>query len=180
MAGRGRGREIFVISDTHFDHANILTFVDKNDQLIRGQFRNVDHMNETMINNWNRVVGPQDTIYHLGDFTFGGKGNIERFASRLNGKKRLIMGNHDYEAKLYYPWFQKVMSWRQFGDLFSRPIFMTHFPLHESSFTRRDGRKNPVNIHGHIHQNQAPTEFHINVSVEQINYTPKSIESLLS
>jgi calcineurin-like phosphoesterase family protein len=135
-------------------------------------------MNQTMIDNWNRVVMPNDKVYHLGDFTFGNPRNIEKFAKQLNGHKRLVLGNHDYEAKLYYPYFEKVMSWRQFGGKqFKRPVVLTHFPLHESSFAYRTGSTG-VNIHGHIHQNKLPLPW-VNVCVEHRQYTPISIEDLL-
>ena len=61
---------VWVISDTHFGHKNILSFKDKDTgDAIRGKvFSSIDEMDETLIDNWNRVVKPGDKIYHLGDF----------------------------------------------------------------------------------------------------------------
>ena len=64
-------------------------------------------MHEVMIDRWNSVVRPNDIIYHLGDFAFG-RHNI-KIAERLNGKKRLIMGNHDtYSTADYLSYFDKL------------------------------------------------------------------------
>ena len=64
-------RDIWVISDTHFDHANILTFTDKVGKPCRDCCTDVEVMNEQMIANWNSVVKPGDKVYHLGDVLFG-------------------------------------------------------------------------------------------------------------
>lgn len=50
---------------THFNHTNIIRFCSR-------PFKDVEHMNETLIANWNRVVGPDNIVFHLGDFCLGG------------------------------------------------------------------------------------------------------------
>lgn len=173
-------KNIFVISDTHFNHSNILKFTHADKEtLIRPGFKSVDHMNETIINNWNNLIKPDDVVYHLGDFSFTSSNNIPKFASRLNGHKRLILGNHDYEPKLYYPYFQKIMSWRQFGrDLFKKAVILCHYPLHQCSFDYRVGNE-AIMIHGHLHQNLTGEPNYINVCVEHTNYTPVNIEDIV-
>ena len=101
-------RNIFVISDTHFFHKNILTFKNKDGELIRPGFSSVEEMNETIIDNWNKTVNDEDVIYHLGDFTFGSNNRIKDVAPRLKGRKRLLLGNHDYQPKDYQPYFDKI------------------------------------------------------------------------
>lgn len=165
-------RNIFVISDTHFGHANILTFRDDRGELIRGKkFSNVYQMDEYMIEKWNSVVKPEDIIYHLGDVTFDNK-NFGSVFSRLNGKKRLVVGNHD-DIKYLSRFFPKVNMWRLFKEF---GLLLTHVPIHESGLGRAGD--NPVNVHGHIHQNKSPTKQHFNVSVEAIDYTPISLEEI--
>lgn len=173
-------RNIFVISDTHFSHKNILSFRDTSGNLIRPGFTDVQDMDEKIIMNWNNTVKPNDIVYHLGDVAFAlHTKTLDRIMPRLMGRKRLILGNHDYDAKDYIPYFEKVMSWRQFGtDMFKYPVILTHFPLHESAFAYREGG-NGINIHGHIHEKDAPSKNHRNVSVEKINYTPVAIEDIL-
>lgn len=80
---------IYFTSDTHFGHKNIIEFCDR-------PFRSVPEMNEALIARWNKVVGHDDTIYHLGDFSMKiGDEEIRNIVRRLNGHKVLILGNHD-------------------------------------------------------------------------------------
>lgn len=169
----------FVISDTHFGHENILRFKDKEGSYFRGDlFDTVDQMDECMVDNWNSVVRPGDKVYHLGDVFFGSKERFQGIWPLLNGSKRLIVGNHDDIKWLSSGgFFKKVYMWRIFPEL---NAVLTHVPIHESGIrTWGDYGDDGVNIHGHIHQNPSPTEQHICVSVEQINYTPVELESLV-
>jgi len=168
---------MFVVSDTHFSHRNILAFTDKAGNPIRPQFSSLEEMDETIVDNWNRVVKPTNIVYHLGDFSFGGKQNIAKFASRLNGKKRLILGNHDYNAKDYVEHFEEVMSFYQ-TKKHSVPVVMCHFPLHLSSFQYRVGDRG-INLHGHIHEKTLDDPRWVNVCVEHTNFTPIHIEDVL-
>lgn len=52
-------------------------------------------MNEVLVNNWNKVVSPDDTVYCLGDFSMAAR-PVETFTPRLMGKKYLVPGNHDF------------------------------------------------------------------------------------
>ena len=141
-------------------------------------FSTVEEMDEALMDNWNSVVKPGDKVYHLGDVTFGSKENyIKNIHKRLNGKKRLIVGNHD-DVKFLAPYFEKVMLWRMFPDW---GLLMTHVPVHRSTLgeDRFDG-KGMINLHGHIHQNPSPEGPYKCVCVEQphMNYTPMNIEEL--
>jgi calcineurin-like phosphoesterase family protein len=78
----------FFTSDTHFGHARILELSDR-------PFRDVQHMNEMLIKNWNDVVAPTDHVYHLGDVALGSFEDSMKCVARLNGIKHLVMGNHD-------------------------------------------------------------------------------------
>jgi calcineurin-like phosphoesterase family protein len=168
--------DIWVISDTHFSHNNILKFTDNVGKLVR-PFQSVADMNETMVENWNRVVKPGDKVYHLGDVFFGSKPDFQTLWPRLHGRKRLIVGNHDDVRYLSSgAYFDKVMMWRKFEHL-----LLTHVPIHistlgESRFTGKE----MINVHGHIHQNKSPDGPYKCVCVEQINYTPVNIEDLLN
>jgi calcineurin-like phosphoesterase family protein len=106
--------DIWVISDTHFNHAGILNFTDCDGKATRGdRFTDVTDMDEQMIANWNSVVKPGDKVYHLGDVLFGmdKPAWLDANFNRLNGKKRLVVGNHD-NIKLLGNYFSEVMMWR--------------------------------------------------------------------
>lgn len=148
---------------------------------MRPGFRDLDHMNETMIANHNRVVAPGDNVYFLGDVGFGKK-TLQAILPRLNGKKRLILGNHDYGdrqmMRFYLEHFQKVMSWRHFTEP-DCALICTHFPLHESSFLGRY-KGACINVHGHTHARVIPSPRYVNICVENIDYTPVSYEWLIA
>lgn len=172
-------RNIFVISDTHFFHNNILKFIKSDGTLVRGGFSCIEEMNEKIIDNWNNTVSDEDEIYHLGDFTFGSKNRIKEIAPRLKGRKRLILGNHDYQPKEYEKYFEKIFSYRQFGrDMFKRSVVLCHFPLHKCAYDYRTGKEG-LNIHGHLHHNLTGEDKHVNVCVEHTGYKPVSIEDIV-
>ena len=165
--------DIWVIADTHFNHNNILNFKDSQGRPVR-DFKDVNHMNEIMVDNWNRVVKPGDKVYHLGDVFFGSKEDFKKLWPRLKGKKRLVVGNHD-DIKFMSQgnFFQKVYMWRVFTEF---GLILTHTPQHQSALTGKRGVL--MNIHGHIHQNKSPEGPYKCVCVEQTKYTPVNIEDL--
>jgi calcineurin-like phosphoesterase family protein len=167
--------DIWVISDTHFNHAAILTFKDYAGKPPR-TFDSVDHMNECMMDNWASVVKPNDTVIHCGDVLFGHDKVdwLEKNFAKLPGKKRLVLGNHD-NVKFLAPFFKDIQLWIQMDRL----IF-THTPLHPTTLAEkhRFDAEDLLNLHGHIHSNPSPEGPYKCVCVEQINYTPLNIEEL--
>lgn len=161
--------EIFIISDTHFGHENILKFTDSNTNLPLRTFSDVHDMNEFMVERWNKIVGDSDIVYHLGDVYFG-KGH--EILPRLKGRKRLILGNHDNgKDQNLQKHFQKIMVWRMFPDF---NCLLTHVPVHESSLYKVE-----YNLHGHIHAQPSPTGRHINCCVEVQDYMPRPLVELV-
>lgn len=159
---------IFVVSDTHFGHANFLNFENEDGTKIR-PFSSVEEMDQLMLDNWNRVVTDSDIVYHLGDVYFGKSHGI---LNALKGKKRLLLGNHDQgKDENLHKVFQKIELWRLFKEW---NCLLTHVPMHESGLMKVD-----YNVHGHIHQNDSPTPVHINACVEKMNYTPIPLEELM-
>lgn len=168
-------RNIWVISDTHFGHQNIIRYCDR-------PFETAKEADDKMIENWNSVVKDGDIVYHLGDVYFGEAGR--HALSKLNGRKRLILGNHDNgKDALLQKYFQKIMVWRMFPEF---GLLLTHVPVHDSSLERYYGDTHTgaekfdhlTNVHGHIHNKPSPSPLHRNVSVEMIDYTPINIEEL--
>lgn len=163
--------DIWFISDTHFKHKNILSFQDKNGSLFRGDlFTSVEAMDEYMIQQWNSVVKPTDRVYHLGDVGVGKK-ELHSTISRLNGSKRLILGNHDNAIWLAKSGlFKKISMWRMFPEY---NFILSHVPLHPSSLN------NLVNVHGHTHEKGSPGSQYRSVCVEMTDYTPVHLDTLI-
>jgi calcineurin-like phosphoesterase family protein len=163
--------QIWLISDTHFGHANILNFV-RNDGTKLRNFSSVEEMDEYMVARWNAVVSPQHHVWHLGDVAMSPK-SIE-ICSRLNGHKRLILGNHDEDNMKYYtPYFKKICSSHRIDTL-----LLTHIPIHPEGL----GKKLTANVHGHVHNNVPALHYgplYFNVSVEVLDdYAPIALEDL--
>lgn len=164
-------RGIWFISDTHFQHKNIIRFSPDPDK-----FSTVEERDELMIENWNKVVKPGDKVYHLGDVGFGDKANLPGIINRLNGSKRLVIGNHD-DVKFWAAGgaFQKMMLWRVWD---SKPMLFTHVPVHPEALLERTGSDLAINVHGHTHTAGSPAGPYRSVTVELNNYTPVHLEEL--
>lgn len=153
--------ETYFTSDTHFSHKNILEYEKEH-----RPFSTIEEMNECLIERWNSVVRPKDNVYHLGDFCMGGKENIE-IAGRLNGLKRLILGNHDsYPMEEYLKYFHRI-----YGVKFWENCILTHVPVHPSNMMG-EKRRCVLNLHGHKHSKVMNDIKYFNVAVERHNLTP--------
>lgn len=178
------GRNIWLISDTHFGHQNIITYCNR-------PFKTSNEMDDYITTTWNETVKPGDIIYHLGDVYFS-KAQKEwgSFFSKLHGSKRLILGNHDNGKDKYLQnTFKKILMWRMFPDF---GLLLTHVPVHPSALgilvadNYEEGdcgteKRRLKNIHGHTHQNGEPdgdTNNYKSVCVELTDYRPVHIETL--
>ena len=83
---------IFLTADTHFSHAGVCKFLRHDGTKLR-PWDNPEEMDEFMVERWNKVVRPNDKVYHLGDVVIARKALA--ILDRLNGDKVLIKGNHD-------------------------------------------------------------------------------------
>ena len=166
---------IWVTSDTHYNHEKIITFTDLNGNRTRN-FDTVEQMNECILERWNSVVKPGDIVYNLGDVFFGDKEKFKTDWPKFNGTKRLIVGNHDDIPFLSGgSFFKKVLMWRIFTE---HGIMFSHVPLHISSLYRGTNSAPLYNVHGHIHTMPSPEGPYKCVCVEQTDYTPVNIEDL--
>lgn len=164
-------KDIWVISDTHFYHQAIIGYCDR-------PFKTAEEMNDYMVTMWNETVKDGDKVYHLGDVYMGNNnGEAEGLLKSLKGQKRLILGNHDSgKDQILQRVFKKIDVWRMFPEF---GLLLTHVPVHES--TLGEGRfmgASLLNVHGHIHQNKSPSDFHQCVCVEWTDFKPVNIEEL--
>jgi calcineurin-like phosphoesterase family protein len=152
----------FFTSDTHFGHANIIRYSNR-------PFVDVPAMNEALIENWNAVVRPEDTVYHLGDVALGPWTEWDSILTRLNGYKILLIGNHDRIFKgmstkqqekfteHYERWFDECWDEKSINLRDGTRVNLSHFPYEGDShgedryreFRTRDNGQ--ILIHGHTH-----------------------------
>lgn len=154
-------------SDTHFNHYNIINYCDR-------PFKSAEHMDREIIRKWNERVKPDDTVFHLGDFMFGGsvsagtKKKPREYLKQLNGKIIHIRGNHDNNNGLNTSIESMVLQYGGIGWwLQHKPEMLTY----------------KYNLCGHVHHNwkikRTPRYVAINLSVEVWNYYPVSINEIL-
>jgi calcineurin-like phosphoesterase family protein len=177
----------FFTSDLHLGHANILMFCGR-------PGRDVDEMNELIIDNWNRVVTPEDTVFVLGDVAMGKLADTLPLVSLLNGTKHLIAGNHDrvwggHKKVSDVMWFRYIteagFTTINDGTIYTLPngvtAILSHFPYeqddrHGSKYAEHhpqdDGRT--WLLHGHVHQEWQVRGRQINVGVDVWGMTPVS------
>ena len=174
------GSKVFFTSDTHFGHANIIKFCDR-------PFANTAEMDETLIRNWNEKVGPDDVIFHLGDFAWGGSDVWTKLLTQLNGKKYLIIGNHDMKnlREGYLKYFEKVVS-QMHIQIEGRSVYLNHYPFLCYAGTFRSDKDQTWQLFGHVHTHEGgikgkddermqylfPTQY--DVGVDNNNFTPIS------
>jgi len=160
---------IYLISDLHLDHSNIIHYCAR-----PFLSSNVNEMNSVLVENWNHVVRDTNTIYFLGDLAFGrGARPAEYWLSKLNGKIQFIRGNHEYGVKNSQEY--AILNHRD--HLFLLVHDSKHLPIKWDGWI----------IHGHKHNDDMKNypfingeKKTINVSAELTNYRPVSLDYILS
>lgn len=157
----------WVTSDTHFGDERSLQFCDR-------PFKDVNEMNDEIVRRWNSVIQPEDTVYHLGDIcTY--KSNLKHligYGNQLNGKKFLLLGNHDMN-------FKESDLLRVFEDVYTEPFrllyedyyyFCCHYPVQRNL--------DYYTLTGHIHDKWRVARKMLNVGMDVHNFTPLSMKKV--
>ena len=175
---------LFFTSDTHFGHANII-------RLSNRPFGAVEDMNERIVENWNRVVGADDVVYHLGDAVMGKFEDNVSYLGRLNGKKFLVPGNHDRvfsqekpaRRERFRAFYEEngfeVVEEMTYGVIGGHRFILCHFPFEGDShdgdrfenLRPARGLGMPV-VHGHVHEKWRINGDQFNVGVDVNDFTP--------
>lgn len=157
---------MYLISDTHFNHSNIIRYCNR-------PFSGVAEMNRVMIERWNSVVQNTDKIIFVGDFCMG---NPAKWAPQLKGLKICVRGNHDPSPqKLMDSGFDFVvesMTIKYNGKLF----LIRHYPIEPESarlqILEEIGADAVIHGHQHNHTPLISGQKQFNVSCENLDYTP--------
>jgi calcineurin-like phosphoesterase family protein len=159
----------FFTSDTHFGHANIIKYCDR-------PFRNYFEMDEALVTNWNTLIGPEDTVYHLGDFAFG-RGIDQKYVSALakllNGHIHLINGNHEKFAHSI-PWrFSTIKEYDEI-EVEGQRIVLFHYGMR----TWHHVSKGVWHLYGHSHNRLPAFGKSLDIGVDNWNYYPVGFAKL--
>jgi calcineurin-like phosphoesterase family protein len=156
--------ETWYISDLHLGHEKILAL----EPFLR-PFKTIEEHDNAILENWNKVVKPNDNVWVLGDVSVGGT-KKEELIKRLhdcNGTKNLVLGNHDPDGELMVNTHVFNLIYGAYSDG-SRGWILTHIPVHPDCL----GTRFVANIHGHLHASTIKDPRYVNVSCEQTFCTP--------
>ena len=126
-------------------------------------------MNKALVDNWNALVKPEDTIFHLGDVAMGNKSYLE-IIRELNGHKVLIKGNHDRSTATMLNYFNEVFSeltqvWDGKSVLLKHKPMIGYFPQWRQ-------------ICGHVHDRWTFRGKILNVGVDVWDFKPVHIDQV--
>lgn len=182
---------IWFTSDTHFSHANIITYCERPFLKIapidgvNTLVPDADAMNDYLVDRWNTRVQKGDTVYHLGDFGFTprasteGIAKLQKIANRLHGKIILIRGNHDTNIDSIKRF--EIVKDRHVIHTHNTRFVLDHYPLRSWQFMN----KGSVHLFGHCHSNMPPHYKSFDVGVDNAkniigDYAPMSIDEVLN
>ena len=146
----------FFTSDTHFGDIRILR-IDKR------PFKTLDEHDAALIENWNAVVTPSDTVWHLGDFALGPSDDrVNEILATLHGAKHLITGNNDGPGTRHSSGWLSVAAYEEL-DLDDRHLILCHYAFRTWNAMGRGA----LNLHGHSHGllKTAPKQYDVGVDV---------------
>jgi calcineurin-like phosphoesterase family protein len=174
--------QTWITSDIHIGHVNIIEYAHRG-------FADVPEMNAAIVENWNETVAPDDVVWVLGDAAMGKMTDSLPILGQMQGRKRLIPGNHDrlhpmYQHKKgYAKWDNEYREVAGFEVIRSvecridvgrlRGVLACHFP-YEGDHTEQGERypewrprdRGEWLIHGHVHDLWRQNGRMINVGMD--------------
>lgn len=160
---------IYITSDLHLGHTNII-------RLCGRQFSSIEEMDEKLISNMNRRVYPNDELWILGDFCFRNSNNASAYLRRINGKKHLIIGNHDSEETIKAPEWSSVQHYKELKYNHQK-LIMFHYPM----LAWNGSFHGSMHLFGHEHGNLSKEIIRprsMDVGVDSNNFMPWSIDEI--
>ena len=160
---------IFYTSDTHFGHGGALG-------LYRRPFASVAAMNEGLVERWNATVGPDDVVWHLGDFAIRQPpAAVSGLLARLHGRKHLVAGNNDPLATTELDGWESVQPYAEITAE-GVALVLCHYPFR----SWRGMGKGSINLHGHCHGRLKPQPRQFDVGVDVWEFRPVTLSEILA
>lgn len=149
---------IWITSDTHFGHTNIVGPEISSWKSGYRDFKSLHEMNMALVDGINKYVKEDDVLYHLGDWSFGGVQNILKFRKYIVCKNiHLILGNHDQhivdkEVKFDDTPFNPFELFSSVQDVLHLKLGKTEvFLSHYSHRVWNGSHKGVIHLYGHSH-----------------------------
>lgn len=158
---------VFFTGDTHFGHAGART-------LYRRPFASVAAMDAAMLERWNAAVGPDDEVWHLGDFALGlAEPAMAGLLARLHGRKHLVLGNNDPRAAAALAGWASVQPYAEI-EVDGVGLVLCHYAFR----TWRNMHRGWLNLHGHSHGRLAPLPRQADVGVDAWDFRPVTLAQI--
>lgn len=159
----------YFTSDTHFSDPRVL-------RIDRRPFPDLATHDAALVEAWNAVVAPDDTVWHLGDFALGPPPErVRALLAGLNGHKHLIIGNNDGPATLAAPDWESVAHYAEI-DVDGQHLVLCHYAFR----TWNRMGSGVVNLHGHSHGKLKPATRQYDVGVDAWEFRPVTLETIRS
>lgn len=168
---------IYLTSDTHFGHYNILRYANR-------PYKTDYEMDNTIIQNWNSKITREDVVYHLGDFSFGNWERVGELLDRLNfAHLYLIKGNHEKPFCTYIrnkspKNVSLCSSYMEIYDDKKNLFVLCHYPILEWNQCHRGS----YHCYGHVHNkylHEIVKYRAVDVGVDAQNYFPVSTDDVI-
>lgn len=172
--------ELFFTSDTHFCHNQGFLYEPRG-------FSSIEEHDETIVENWNKVVKPEDRVIHLGDVMLNDNEKGIEYIKRLNGEICIVWGNHDTDARkellsilpnVIVLGYAHVFKYKKLS------IYLSHYPTLTANYDDKRLSQHVINLHGHTHQQAnflyPNNPFMYHVGVDSHNCTPVHIDEVMT
>lgn len=180
----------YFIADLHFGHQNALSFDNR-------PFKTIDDHDEALIKNWNSTVGLDDDVWILGDISWYSVTRTIEIFKRLNGKKHLILGNHDHKLlknRELQQEFVEIASYKELDIGNNNICVLSHYPI--PCFNRH--YFGAYHLYGHVHISfewmimkrikyemeelyiKPCNMYNVGCMVDYMDYTPRTLEEIIA
>ena len=158
----------WIWSDLHFADPSVL-------EAFGRPFADVARMNNHLVREWRYRVRAGDTIICLGDVGHPDAWRDRRLMLDIRncpGERFLVLGNHDQD--------REALREAGFTTQCTLALCATDPPLALSHIPLRQIPVGAINLHGHLHEGTEPTARHINLALEQTDYSPVGLTWVLA
>ena len=177
---------VWFSSDLHFGHSRAFLYEPRG-------FTSIEEHDAAIIENWNKVVKPEDDVYLLGDLMLNDNESGIAKLNQLNGTIYYIRGNHcsDMRCTLYKEKTNMIplcgqfeTSWAAVQKIYGCPIYLSHYPTIIGSLEDMPSiRRRILGFSGHTHSKNKfyqDIPFMYNVALDAHNNTPVSFDEIIT
>jgi calcineurin-like phosphoesterase family protein len=177
---------VWFTSDEHYGHRNIIRYSAR-------PFGDLAEMHDELVRRHNGLVGPDDFVWHLGDFALDER-LVRQYLPRLNGRHGLVVGNHDKCHPCHHGHVAAVERYRRYGfaqvtrgfveKMGGRDVRVEHMPYRgDHSAEERYREHRPVDqgmplLHGHVHEAWKTRDRMINCGVDVWGFFPVAFDQI--